>query len=149
MSTAGRGVHASITVEEHPRADDERVVLDGLHRFNVAVIGEPDLRPLAVFARDASGKVVGGLLGHTKWRWLYIAKFWLPAELRGRGLGTQLIRAAEEEARSRECEGVALDTLEYQALPFYQKNGYELFGVLDGFPPGYKQYFLKKVLGGR
>ena len=27
---------------------------------------------------------------------------------------------------------------------FYQKLGYEIFGVLDDFPPGYQRLFLKK-----
>lgn len=146
MSAGSRSADVSVTVESRPDPADERVVLDGLLRFNVGYIGEPDLLPVAVFIRDADGRVLGGLLGHTKWRWMYIAKFWLPDELRGRGHGTRLLRAAEEEARRRGCHGISLDTLEYQALPFYQKNGYEMFGVLDGFPPGYKQYFLKKTL---
>ena len=38
-----------------------------------------------------------------------------------------------------------LDTFEYQALPFYRKLGYELYGTLDGYPPGCRQYYLRKV----
>jgi hypothetical protein len=38
------------------------------------------------------------------------------------------------------------DTLDYQARPFYEKLGYQLFGTLDGYPPGYRQFYLCKRL---
>lgn len=135
---------AHVTVEGAPRPADAQVVVDGLRAFNEAVIGPPDEQPLAVFARDDRGRVVGGLLGHTKWRWCYVSKFWLPDALRGQGLGSQLLRGAEAEAWRRGCLGVYLDTFEYQALPFYQRHGYELFGTLEGYPPGYRQHHLRK-----
>ena len=54
--------------------------------------------------------------------------------------------AAESRARERGCIGVYLDTFEYQARPFYERLGYELFGTLEGYPPGYRQYYLAKRL---
>jgi GNAT superfamily N-acetyltransferase len=135
----------SLTVERSPAPADERVVSDGLRAFNDPFIGPPDETPLAVFVRDPTGRVVGGLLGHTKWRWCYVAKLWLPAELRGSGWGARVLAAAEAEAWARGCLGVYLDTFEYQALPFYRRQGYELVGTLDGFPPGYKQYHVRKL----
>lgn len=32
----------------------------------------------------------------------------------------------------------------FQALPFYQKQGYSVFGELPDMPPGHVSYFLKK-----
>ncbi len=90
--------------------------------------------------------VVGGLLGHVKWRWLYVEKLWLPESLRGQGHGSRLLAEAEAFASARGCLGVHLDTFEHQALPFYRQHGYEVFGVHEGFPPGYCQYHLKKDL---
>ena len=133
-----------IAVDETPAAADEQVVLDGLLAFNVGYIGEPAARPVACFVRDDTGAVRGGLLGHVRWRWLYIAKLWLPEALRGQGHGRRLMQEVERWAWAQDCLGIHLDTFEYQALPFYQKLGYEIFGVLEGFPPGYRQYYLKK-----
>jgi len=53
---------------------------------------------------------------------------------------------AEEEARRRGCHSVHLDTLSFQALPFYQKHGYAVFGALENHPVGHTRYFLKKKL---
>jgi hypothetical protein len=39
-----------------------------------------------------------------------------------------------------------LDTFDFQVKAFYEKLGYELFGILDDCPPGHRRYFLKKAL---
>lgn len=126
-------------------ADVDRVQ-SGLRAFNVKHIGDPSEELVHVFLRDAGGEVVGGLLGHIRWRWLYIAKLWIADEYRGGGHGRALMVAAEAHARARGCIGAYLDTFEYQARPFYEKLGYELFGTLDGYPPGYRQFHLSKSL---
>lgn len=135
-----------VELEERPRIEDARVVTQGLLEFNRAVIGDPDEVQLAVFARDDAGRVIGGLLGHLRWRWVYVAKLWLPDELRGRGVGRRVMEEVEAYARRKDCLGIYLDTFEYQALPFYEKLGYKQFGVLEGYPPGYRQFHLRKAL---
>ena len=135
-----------VTVDPHPAEGDVATVVDGLRSFNEAVIGERGFVPLGVFARDDAGRVLGGLVGRIAWRWLYVEKFWLPDALRGKGLGSRLLSEAERWAAEHGCIGCSLDTLDFQALPFYQKQGYELFGTLEGFPPRGRQYYLRKDL---
>jgi GNAT superfamily N-acetyltransferase len=142
-----RTTRLRVSVEPDAARADVETVRNGLRAFNVARIGAPDEVATQVFLRDADGQVVGGLLGEIRWRWLYVAKLWVADEQRGRGYGGDLLAAAEEFAREHDCIGVYLDTFEYQARPFYEKYGYELFGTLDGYPPGYRQYHLAKRLG--
>ena len=153
MSVAGGGAGPSprtgalrVSVEPDAAPEDVRAVEAGLRAFNVAVIGEPHEEPVRIFVRDDAGAVRGGLLGHIRWRWLYVAKLWIDAAQRGGGRGTALLEAAEALARERGCLGVHLDTFEYQARPFYEKRGYAVVGTLDGYPPGYRQFFLAKRL---
>lgn len=136
----------AVRIDDGVSAADEAAVLHGLLAFNEARLGPANEQPVRFVVRDASGAVIGGLLGHTRWRWLYVSKLWVDERARGQGLGTRLLTAAEEVARSRACTGVSLDTFEYQARPFYEKLGYVLFGTLEGYPPGYRQYFLQKRL---
>jgi GNAT superfamily N-acetyltransferase len=70
----------------------------------------------------------------------------LPEDLRGAGLGSSLLRRLEAEARARGCLGVWLDTLSFQARPFYEKHGYALFGSIQDHPPGHARHFLFKRL---
>jgi hypothetical protein len=51
---------------------------------------------------------------------------------------------AETIARERGYIGVWLDTFEFQARPFYEKLGYEIFGQLESGPGAIARYFLKK-----
>jgi GNAT superfamily N-acetyltransferase len=125
---------------------DEACVVRELLAFNEARLGSSGEQPVKFVVRDSAGMVVGGILGHTRWRWLYIAKLWVDERVRGQGLGTRLMAAAEDLAGSRGCTDVSLDTFDYQARPFYEKLGYELFGTLEGYPPGSRQYYLRKRL---
>ena len=134
-----------VRIDSEPSDADERAVARGLLAFNEAWIGPSNEQPVRLVARDDLG-VVGGLLGSTRWKWLYVAKLWVDERGRGKGIGTQLLAAAEELARTRGCTDASLDTFEYQARTFYEKLGYELFGTLDGFPPGYRQFYLRKRL---
>ncbi|MDP9203262.1 MAG: GNAT family N-acetyltransferase [Gemmatimonadota bacterium] len=135
-----------VQIDDEVMPADEALVVRRLLAFNEGRLGPADEQPVKFVARDSTGVVVGGILGHTRWRWLYVAKLWVDERARGHRLGTRLMAAAEELARSRGCIGVSLDTFEYQARPFYEKLGYELFGTLEGYPPGSRQYYLRKRL---
>jgi GNAT superfamily N-acetyltransferase len=147
MPRAERARGARVTIEPDASAEEVAVVQAGLRAFNRAYLGEPNEAPVACFVRDACDRIVGGLVGHTKWGWLFVAKLWVDESVRGMGFGTELLEAAEELARTRGCIGAYLDTFEHQARPFYEKKGYSLFGTLEGHPPGYRQYFLFKRWG--
>jgi GNAT superfamily N-acetyltransferase len=134
-----------VRIDNEVSAADEAAVVRGLLAFNEGWIGPSNDQPVRFVARDDLG-VIGGLLGHTRWNWLYVAKLWVDERGRGQGIGTQLLAAAEELACTRGCTDASLDTFEYQARPFYEKLGYQLFGTLDGYPPGYRQFYLRKRL---
>jgi GNAT superfamily N-acetyltransferase len=137
-----------IVLTDSPSAADREAVLKGLIRFNEAAAGPINWRPLAVLVKDpATGQTLGGLTGGSFHGWLFIELFWLPEALRRGGLGTRLIRQAEDEAARRGCLGVWLDTYSFQARGFYEKLGYRLFGTLDDAPPGHQRFYLQKRLG--
>ena len=135
----------SVYIGRDMSPDQETTVVRGLLAFNETRIGPSNEEPVKFVAYDVEG-VVGGVIGHTRWRWLYVAKLWVDERARGQGVGTKLLTAAEDLARSRGCVGASLDTFDYQARPFYEKLGYELFGTLDGYPPGSRQFYLRKKL---
>ncbi|HYW31859.1 MAG TPA: GNAT family N-acetyltransferase [Gemmatimonas sp.] len=135
-----------MSIEPHAPREDVETVIRGLRQFNTDFIGEPNMQSVQILLRDEHDAVVGGLLGHSVYRWMFIAKLWVSADVRGGGLGSNLLKTAEEEARRRDCLGMYLDTFEYQARPFYERHGFVLFGTLDGYPPGYRQFYLAKHL---
>ena len=109
--------------------------------------GETEQVPLDVYAYDDDGAMAGGIVAATWGGWLAIDLVWVREDQRRTGLGADLLRRIEERARNeRECIGVRLDTWGFQAKPFYEKQGYTLFGVLEDHPPGETEYQLFKRL---
>jgi GNAT superfamily N-acetyltransferase len=135
-----------LAIEDDPSDDAVRALEAGLRDHGVPVTGTPGFDPIGVFARDASGRVVAGASGRINWNWLHIGLVWVSPALRGQGAGRQVIAAIERAARDRGCTHVHLDTFSYQARPFYEKLGYQLFGVLEDYPPGHRRFFLRKTL---
>jgi GNAT superfamily N-acetyltransferase len=138
-----------LVVEAGEASEARAAILAGLRAFNRRHTEPPDFRPLVLTARAADDAIVGGLAGETGWHWLFVDLLWVDDAHRGRGLGSGLLRRAEQEARARGARHVYLDTFGFQARPFYERHGYTLFGVLDDYPPGSRRYFLRKDLDDR
>ncbi|MEU1530471.1 GNAT family N-acetyltransferase [Streptomyces fagopyri] len=115
-----------------------------------ALRGTPAERelPLHVWALDSAGDLAGGLVGHTWTTWLHVTYLWVDGVHRGSGLGSRLLVEGERVAREeRGCLAVRLETWDFQAPGFYEKQGYEVVCVVPDYPPGATEYTLTKRLG--
>ncbi|MEM7015172.1 MAG: GNAT family N-acetyltransferase [Verrucomicrobiota bacterium] len=120
---------------------------DKLDAFNAEQCGIDDEKGLRLAARDADGKLIGGLTGVTGMQWLYIHILWIELEFRKQGVGLQLVKRAEELAKEAGCRAACLMTFSFQAKEFYEGFGYEEYGVLPDYPEGHSLHFMKKELG--
>jgi ribosomal protein S18 acetylase RimI-like enzyme len=129
-------------------AEDEtrERLLSQLKAFNERQAGPGGHRPLVISLKNESDECVGGLWGMTSYGWLFIQFLVVPETARGQGAGCELLRMAEQEAIARGCRGVWLDTFEFQARGFYERQGYTLFGQLADYPQGFARFFLHKAL---
>ena len=134
-----------MTIEDKPAPADRARLDRELGKHNRPFLRNPDWQRLGVFIHDADDDIAAGLHGHTYGDWLFVEDLWVRAELRGRGVGRELLAAAEQRARERGCHSAWLDTWSFQAPWFYPKLGYTVFGTLD-YPPGQKRFFLQKRL---
>ena len=139
-----------ISSEPEAEAADRRVIAAGLRAYNEVYTGPLNHRPVCLFLRSSEGEILGGLTGYRVWGWLHVDLLWVSEDLRGQGYGSRLLEEAEEEAIRDGCTHAFLDTFDFQALPFYERQGYQRFGVLEGFPlPGHRQFHLRKDLAER
>ena len=141
-----------------PTVDDEvrKAVQAGLRAYNDSSSpvlrgyrerGEDKEVPFDLYAYDDAGELAGGIVASTWGGWLAIDLVWVREDQRGTGLGSDLLQRIEQRARDeRGCVGVRLDTWGFQAKPFYEKQGYTVFGVLEDYPPGETEYLLSKRL---
>ena len=133
-------------IKEAASPGETEAIDEGLREFNEQFSEADNHQKLVIVLRDEKGKLAGGLLGDTAWRWLHIGTLWIRADLRHLGYGCKLMVAAEQEAIRRGCLHSHLETHDFQALGFYQKNGYSVYGQLNDFPPKHVKFFLKKEL---
>lgn len=135
-----------LIIEDNPDPRDVDFLDGQINSFNVAVTRIDDWRALAIFVRE-KGQIVAGISGGTWAGYLEVKDLWVRKDRRGRGLGRQLLLAAEGEALARGCGQVLLDTHDFQAPEFYKKLGYEVFGVFEGIGGRHTRYYFRKRLG--
>jgi GNAT superfamily N-acetyltransferase len=98
-------------------------------------------------ALNADEKVIGGILASLNyWGGLDISVLWVAPDHQKQGIGSMLLKKAENEAKELGAYIALLDTFDFQAPDFYIRNGYTLAGEIDGFPKGHKRFYFKKEL---
>ncbi|HKU95758.1 MAG TPA: GNAT family N-acetyltransferase [Vineibacter sp.] len=136
----------TIVVTDSPEQRDVDVIGYGLAAYNDEQTGINDRRTLAVLVKDAAGNTLGGISGRSSLGLLFLDLVWLPANLRGGGLGSRLLAKAEEEGRRRGCRSAVLYTISFQAPDFYRQHGWRVFGEIPCHPPGTSRIFMTKDL---
>lgn len=96
--------------------------------------------------KDVQGKVVGGVSASTQVRVMYLEALWVADAYRKRGYGRDLVLAAERVGFDKGCITSHTWSLSFQAPGFYQKIGYEVLGIYDGYPDGITESVLGKRL---
>ena len=134
-------------IEDQPDPLDIEFLEAQIRREASAAMGLADEIDLAIFVRDA-GAVVAGISGWTWGDCCELQNLWVDERLRGRGLATRLLAAAEAEAAVRGCLQTVHFTYDFQARAFYERNGYELMGCVDDFPTGTSVLWYRKRLSG-
>jgi GNAT superfamily N-acetyltransferase len=135
-----------LAILEDPDWQDVHFLEDRLYEYNVASTGISDGRLLAIFLRDAQKNIIAGLYGWTWGGCCEVKTLWVHANWRGKGLGTRLMAAAEQEALQRGATQMVLTTHSFQAPQFYERLGFERVGYNQDYPVGYQLIFLRKRL---
>lgn len=135
------------TFDTQLTAGDRQFLEDQINEFNVAQTHFHDFQWLGFVLREARGAILAGIAGWTWGGCCEIRSLWVHEAMRRQGLGRRLLALAEREAAARGCAVVVLDTHSFQAPEFYQKHGYALAGLVDGYPRGHRKYFFYKNLG--
>ena len=117
-----------------------------ISQFNWAHWEVGERLPLAVQIKNTSGEVIAGASGRSFGDWLLLDYLWVSESLRGQNLGSRLLLQFEAAGKERGCDKCLLDTLNFQAMPFYQKHGYVTQWVQQGYPKHGCKYYMVKLL---
>jgi len=102
--------------------------------------------PLAVQIQNDSGEVIAGAAARTFGDWLLLNTLWVSEQLRGQNIGSKILEKIELAGKERGCDKCLLDTLNFQAMPFYKKHGYTVEWTQQGYPQTGCKYFMTKKL---
>ncbi len=101
---------------------------------------------LAVQIKDDQGEVIAGAVARTFGNWLLLKTLWVAEHQRGQNIGRQILQQIEKAGKARGCNICLLDTLNFQAMPFYKKQGYKVEWVQKNYPKTGCKYYMSKEL---
>ena len=135
---------------ERSTREDRMFIDDGIMAYNkgkVTFTQEPPFIPVNRVIRNEEGEILAGVNSMIYcWRVLAIDVLWVKEAYRKMGYGTRLLQELEKVAKEEKCSMIHLDTFDFQAKGFYEKNGFEVFGTLENCPPGHARYYMKKEI---
>jgi len=133
-----------IIYESNPHPDDVQALNNGIAEHTQQKMEMKPLDFFAFFIRDNNEKIVGGCAGDNMYGCLYVGQLWVTEQLRGKGYGTKLMKQAENLAKTSECNFMAVNTFDWEALDFYKKLGFYVEFERHGFLKESIFYFLRK-----
>jgi ribosomal protein S18 acetylase RimI-like enzyme len=147
MSTEGNEYLKLERIEGEPSAEDIQVITRGMLAHH-STSGHPrNEEVLSILIRGKGDEVMGAVIGSCLFGRMHVRTLWVDESVRGTGWGRRLMEVAEAEAVRRGCTHAYTDTFSWQAPEFYKKLGYEVYGVLENYPPGSSLIYLSKAIG--
>ena len=131
---------------ENTESQKAQEIGDLIRSYNRSKREAAESEPLNLYVEDDSGELLAGLVAETFGNWLEIEYLFVKEDLRGQGIGSQLLQQAESEAKKRNCRFAFVNTYQFQAPAFYQKHGYKEVFTMKNYPyTGQRHYYQKEL----
>ncbi|KTC64735.1 GNAT family acetyltransferase [Legionella adelaidensis] len=135
-----------LSFTENPDPNDVQLLTNGIMAYARQKKDFDSLDFFACFIRDEENVIVGGCSGGTLYGCIHIDNLWVDERIRNKGWGTKLVRAALSYGQEKGCAMATVNTMDWEALGFYQKLGFTLEFERHGFHKNSIFYFLRKEL---
>lgn len=130
------------TIENNPTAAENKVIRDGVVDFNKQRINET-ATAFSIFAKNGD-QIIGGALIVEISDALYIDELWCDEKYRKSGIGTKIVAMIVEAAENKSLPKIFVDTYEFQAQTFYEKQGFYCIGTIPKYVKNYDRIFMRK-----
>ena len=124
----------------------EEVLFKGLCDEAAKAKGMSPMHSFSLFLLDDHHHVLGGLKALIHYGCLYVSMLWVDEKIRHQGWGLKLMTEAERVAKESNASFMTLTTMDWEALPFYQKLGFKIEFVREGYEKQSKMFSLRKDL---
>ena len=131
---------------ENTESQKAQEIGDLIRSYNRSKREKAESEPLNLYVEDDKGELMAGLVAETFGNWLEIEYLFVKEEFRGQGIGSQLLQQAESEAKKKNGRYAFVNTYQFQAPNFYQKQGYKEVFTLKDYPyTGQRHYYQKDL----
>ncbi|MBP9777422.1 MAG: GNAT family N-acetyltransferase [Alphaproteobacteria bacterium] len=124
----------------------EEVLYRGISEEAFQAKGLPPICAFSIFIKDQQEQVLGGASGTLFYGSLYVDSLWIDKTLRHQGWGTKLMQEAEKIGKAKGARFVTVNTMDWEALSFYQKLGYSIEFTREGYDKDSQMFMLRKAL---
>lgn len=121
------------------------ILVTFLEEYNIGN-AEPYNETPFEFIVEENDQIIGGLSGYIGWRWMNIEILAVHPKYRNNGHGRTLLDKAIKYAQKKNCIGIRLSTVDFQAPEFYKKFGFEIYGILKNHPQNHKTFAMQRIL---
>jgi len=146
-TAVGVNVNNKIIYQDELNPEHKKIIIDGLNdnAYQQKELGNNN-GSFSFVIENESGALEAGITGFHYYGCFYIDLLFVTEESRGKGCGYGLMQKAEKLARERGCRFMAVNTMDFEAKPFYEKQGFEVEFTREGYEKDSKMYFLRKEL---
>ena len=131
---------------ENTESQKAQEIGDLIRSYNRSKREKAESEPLNLYVEDDKGELMAGLVAEIFGNWIEIEYLFVKEEFRGQGIGSQLLQQAESEAKKKNCRDAFVNTYQFQAPTFYQKQGYKEVFTLKDYPyTGQRHYYQKDL----
>ena len=123
-------------------------IYDGFSEHAIEATGIDGLSedPISFEIRQGDDQVIGAVVAVLFWGQLHIKYVFVEKAYRGKGLARRLMEHAFDYGRQRGCDFTFVETMNFQAPEFYQKLGFEMEFIREGFVKNTSFCYLRKGL---
>lgn len=129
--------------ETSPTEKDDAIIRDGINDFNNALHNDP-VSHHSIFAK-LNGEIIGGALIYQHIDAIYIDSLWVNEKCRHLGVGSTLLKKAEQNALEKGILKQVICTFHKHNTLYYKKRGFELIATVPKYIHGMDKYYLRKI----
>lgn len=124
---------------------DAAQISAGVTAYGRALAFGGNAQDISCGLHDEDGRLIAGATGRTEFRRLFINYLWVDEDLRGQGIGSDVLRRLEAQALKRGCVDALIETLSDRHAELYERLGYAMMAHVHDYIPGFTRYILIKV----
>lgn len=134
-------------IKQQPlRMDLKKKIYEGFSRHAIATTGHDEKFDSVAFVANEKGFFSGAIVVELFWGALHIKYLYVEDKYRGHGLATHLMENAINYGQDHKCPFAFVETMNFQALEFYQKMGFVLELTRSGYKHETSFHYLRKDL---